>query len=184
MKKDFLKMAASVVLAGVILLQPAAMAAAAPSTVTDVDGNTYRTKVYNGVEWMIDNSKKVTGITDCTHDPIDRTNIDGVDYGRFYSWTCAAKACPDGWSLPTDNDFTALATALTATSGWSDWNAGSSLAGGGYDGSYIGDQGSGGYWWSSSSINRNWNVSSGNTSGSFGTYANDSSLGVRCRKSR
>jgi uncharacterized protein (TIGR02145 family) len=149
--------------------------------ITDVDGNTYRTKVYNGVEWMIDNSKKTTGVTGCTYGSIDRG-----DDGRLYSWNCAANACPDGWSLPTDADFSDLKTALNAkgASAWDDWNSGSALAGGGNHGSYGGNQGSYGYWWSSSSSNRGWSVSSGDTSGSFYTYYSGYSLSVRCRKSQ
>ncbi len=29
-------------------------------------------------------------------------------YGRLYNWETAKKACPDGWHLPTDNEWTAL----------------------------------------------------------------------------
>jgi uncharacterized protein (TIGR02145 family) len=152
---------------------------ATANTVTDADGNSYRTKVYNGVEWMIDNSKKTTGVTGCTYSSIDRST-----YGRLYSWNCAATACPSGWVLPTDADFTALASALTATSGWSDWNSGSSLAGYGISGSYDGSQGSGGRWWSSSSSYRSWYVNSGVTSGGFGTDSSSRSFSVRCRKSQ
>jgi hypothetical protein len=154
--------------------------------VKDADGNTYRTKVYNGVEWMIDNSKKTTGVTGCDNAPIDITQIDEVDYGYLYSWSCAAKACPAGWSLPTDEDFTALESALNAGGdvAWADWNTGSSLAGIGGGGSYGGSQGSSGYWWSSSSSNRYWFVLSGNASGSFNTRNSSYSFSVRCRKSQ
>jgi uncharacterized protein (TIGR02145 family) len=150
------------------------------STVTDTDGNTYRTKVYNGVAWMIDNSQKTTSVTGCSYRSIDRGS-----YGRLYSWNCAAKACPDGWSLPTDEDFEALVSALDArgASAWKDWNSGSSLAGFSYY-DFHGDQGSYGRWWSRSSSNRGWYVSSGSTSGHFVTGSSNNSFSVRCRKSQ
>jgi uncharacterized protein (TIGR02145 family) len=157
------------------------------TTVTDADGNIYRTKVYNGVEWMIDNSQKTTGVTGCTYAPIDVTTIiKGVDYGYLYSRSCAATACPSGWSLPTEADFIALVTALTdgGASAWADWNSGSSLAGYGLGGSYDGGQGSVGGWWCSSSSNRGWRVSSGLTSGGFYTNYSSYSFSVRCRKSQ
>jgi uncharacterized protein (TIGR02145 family) len=154
----------------------------AATTVTDVDGNTYRTKVYNGVEWMIDNSKKTTGVSGCTHSSIDRG-----DYGRLYSWNCVSsgQACPAGYQLPTDADFSNLETALNTegAEAWADWNSGSALAGFGNGGSYYGRQGSVGYWWSSSSSHRHWDVDSGNTGGFFYTYGSDYSFSVRCRKS-
>jgi uncharacterized protein (TIGR02145 family) len=155
-------------------------------TVTDGDGNEYRTKVYNGVEWMIDNAQKplTYAINACTYSSINRTT-QTLNYGHLYSWNCAASACPAGWSLPTDADFTALAAALTAggASAWADWNSGSSLAGYGASGSYLGDQGSYGNWWSSSSSNSYWFVDSGRTSGGFLTLGNNRySHSVRCRK--
>lgn len=29
-------------------------------------------------------------------------------YGRLYTWDAAQKVCPDGWRLPTENDFRQL----------------------------------------------------------------------------
>jgi uncharacterized protein (TIGR02145 family) len=158
--------------------------------VTDVDGNVYRTKIYHGVEWMIDNSQKTTGVTGCTY-----RSISGDSYGRLYSRSCAAKACPNGWSLPTDKDFNALESALISggSSAWDDWNSGYSLAGHGIDGNHLYGiwgfrGGSYGGWWSSSSINRYWRVEQGRYNTStiryFSTYGNSYSLSVRCRKSQ
>jgi uncharacterized protein (TIGR02145 family) len=150
--------------------------------ITDADGHTYRTKVYGGVEWMIENSKKTTGVYGCYNNSISRGS-----YGRFYSWDCAHLACPSGWSLPSNADFAALASALYAeesASAWADWNFDSSLAGYGSHGSYYGYQNSGGYWWSSSSSNELWHVDRGNTGGGFATGGNSHSCSVRCRKSQ
>jgi uncharacterized protein (TIGR02145 family) len=188
MRKNWLKVAllsamfAAVTFTGCDKKEPSTAVAETGTTVTDVDGNTYRTKVYNGVEWMIDNSKKTTGVTGCTYNPIDRTNVSGVDYGRLYSWNCAPTACPEGWCLPSDADFKALFTALgTDTTAWADWNSGSSLVGY-YNGSYFGSQGMNGLWWSSSRSNWHWSVIGGTTSGELTTNNSNSSYSVRCRK--
>jgi uncharacterized protein (TIGR02145 family) len=159
-------------------------------TVIDDQGNTYRTLVYNGVEWMVDNSQKTSGLTPtCDKTPIDQTT-QALNYGYLYSWNCVSpnQACPAGWSLPTNDDFDALVVALNAGSAadkaaaWAEWNTGSSLAGYGNDGSYYSDQGLYGYWFSSSSSNRLWYVRSGSTSGAVSTDYSYHSFSVRCRK--
>jgi uncharacterized protein (TIGR02145 family) len=151
------------------------------SKVTDDAGNCYRTKVYDGVEWMIDNAQK-TGITGCDYAPLDRTT-QTLNYGCLYSWNCAALACPTGWSLPTDDNFTALKDALNAAADWADWNSGSSLAGHGIDGSYLTGQDSYGSWWSNSSTNyRRWHVAIGATGGNFYTSSSSGEFSLRCRK--
>lgn len=33
-------------------------------------------------------------------------------FGRYYSWTEAQTACPDGWTLPSDADWVALGAAF------------------------------------------------------------------------
>lgn len=33
-------------------------------------------------------------------------------FGRFYTWEDAMKACPEGWELPSDEDFTEIANML------------------------------------------------------------------------
>jgi uncharacterized protein (TIGR02145 family) len=156
-------------------LQPTACAA-----VTNTGGTSpsYRVRSRGGTWWMIQNANKYIS-SGCTYSSIDRDS-----YGHLYSWDCAKKACPPGWSLPTDEDFESLHNWLNAKSKWSEWHSGSSLAGYGSDGSYFGSQGSSGYWWSSSSSSRDWFVNSGNTSGNFYTSNSNYSLSVRCRKSQ
>jgi uncharacterized protein (TIGR02145 family) len=91
-------------------------------------------------------------------------------YGVLYNWPAAKSACPSGWHLPTDAEWTQLndylsangysgieGTALKATSGWyADGNGNddygfSALPGGfrNYDGSFF-HIGGRGYWWSAS----------------------------------
>jgi uncharacterized protein (TIGR02145 family) len=157
------------------------------SKVTDDAGNCYRTKFYNGVEWMIDNAQKpLTTDSGCTHYSIDRTT-QTLNYGHLYSWDCAAanKACPAGWTLPNNSDFTLLAAALNAAAdkaaAWADWNSGSALAGNGINGSYSASQDSFVCFWSSTSSGSWWYVYSGATSGGS-TSGDNFSMSVRCKK--
>jgi uncharacterized protein (TIGR02145 family) len=86
-------------------------------------------------------------------------------YGRLYNWADANKACPAGFHLPTDGEWTALENAvggrsiagkkLKSTSGWTNNGNGTDEYGwsalpGGY-GSSDGNfdiAGNNGYWWS------------------------------------
>jgi len=56
-------------------------------------------------------------------------------YGRLYDWSTAAKVCPEGWHLPTQDEWTTLVNyagqnnagaKLKATSGWNDNGNGTS----------------------------------------------------------
>jgi uncharacterized protein (TIGR02145 family) len=96
----------------------------------------------------------------------DNSEANCQKYGRLYDWETAMNACPKGWHLPNDAEWTVLeedvggsSTAgarLKAKSGWNNNGYGtdgfgfSALPGGrGYsDGSFDG-VGSGGLWWSS-----------------------------------
>jgi uncharacterized protein (TIGR02145 family) len=146
-------------------------------TITNTGGSNYGVRSMGSTWWMVQNAdKQVYG---CTYN-----TIDSAEYGLLYSWNCASLACPPGWSLPTDADFTALSSWLTSNGKWSEWNTGSSLAGYGNNGSYNGNQGSNGNWWSSSSSLRYWSVNSGSTSGNFVASYSSLSFSVRCRKSQ
>lgn len=78
-------------------------------TFTDVrDGNTYRWVRYGNLEWMADNFRYV--INDQTKcllyiKPDGKTNVDPEKYGRLYTYKGAEEACPEGWRLPTDEDW-------------------------------------------------------------------------------
>jgi len=82
-------------------------------------------------------------------------------YGRLYDWETALKACPAGYHLPTDDEWTALENAvggrsiagakLKSAAGWNGTNdfGFSALRGGlgGSDGSFD-YAGLSGLWWS------------------------------------
>lgn len=50
--------------------------------------------------------------------------MDGI-YGRYYTWNEAVSACPDGWRLPSDDDWLDLA----ASAGYAGMEAGESFIG-------------------------------------------------------
>jgi uncharacterized protein (TIGR02145 family) len=91
-------------------------------------------------------------------------------YGQLYDWNDATTACPTGWHLPSDAEWTKLestvggsataGTALKSTSGWSGGGNGKNTSGfnalpGGYYNTYDGSTGSGQYavWWTSTEQN-------------------------------
>jgi len=87
-------------------------------------------------------------------------------YGRLYTWDAANRACPVGWHLPSDAEWTTLTgyvgsnagTKLKSSTGWNSYSgvpAGtdqygfSALPGGsGYSGGNFSSAGSYGDWWS------------------------------------
>ena len=119
-----------------------------------------RTVTIGGKVWMAENLNRVTANSKCYDN--DASNC--AKYGRLYNWADAKSACPAGWHLPSDAEWTALTdavggeltagTKLKATSGWyNDGNGtdqyGFSALPGGFgisDGSFR-NVGYGGYWW-------------------------------------
>lgn len=113
----------------------------AGETVTDIDGNEYRTVIIGTQEWMAENlktSKFADGseipniINDtiwkdlttpawCHHirgyydgDPIDENTIDSI-FGKLYNWFAVAdphNICPAGWHVPSDVEWTTLTDFL------------------------------------------------------------------------
>jgi uncharacterized protein (TIGR02145 family) len=108
-------------------------------TVTDIDGNVYKTVTIGDQLWMAENLKStryqngdvIPDVADdntwfnlatgarCTNNYID--NYSSV-YGLLYNWYAASdirNICPTGWHVPSDNEWTALTTYLgdAATAG-------------------------------------------------------------------
>jgi uncharacterized protein (TIGR02145 family) len=121
-------------------------------------------KKYGAVEigiqtWMTENLNYEAEGSKC----YDNDPANCEKYGRLYDWNTALTACPKGWHLPSDAEWTMLtdfvggsSTAwpkLKAKSGWNSDDNGSDEFGfaalpGGYSGSYFSCVGSSGAWWS------------------------------------
>jgi uncharacterized protein (TIGR02145 family) len=103
-----------------------------PVTVTDIDGNIYKTVIIGTQVWMSENLK-VTRYGDGTPIPnvsnadrwtelttgaycnfnneISNADIYGCMY-NFYSVADSRKLCPTGWHVPTDSEWSVLETYL------------------------------------------------------------------------
>lgn len=79
------------------------------------DKQVYRTVAIGGKTWIGDNMNFLTKESFCYRDSEDNC----VAYGRLYTWEDAKTACPEGFRLPTHEDFESLWTAAGA-----DFNAG------------------------------------------------------------
>lgn len=98
-----------------------------------------------------------------------KATTDYQTYGVLYNWSAALNACPDGWHLPADNEWTVLVDYLggssvaggkmktTGTTHWYSPNKGATNSSGfsGLPGGYrygsgnFSYLGGNGYWWSS-----------------------------------
>ncbi len=101
-------------------------------TVTDIDGNEYKTRVYDNTEWMVENLRTthlnngdsiprvvcvdtVWASSEVGDNPAycdyNDSVANGEKYGHLYNWTAAVDTsiCPEGWHLPDTADWLALA---------------------------------------------------------------------------
>jgi len=143
-------------------------------TFTDTrDGKVYKTVKYKtvkpgGLVWLAENLNYEAEGSKCYNDSTAYCD----KYGKLYDWYMAMRACPEGWHLPSDEEWDVLIAAgggvetagkyLKAVSGWN-WNSYKEKSGNGNDkygfsalpGGYfyinVGfvDVGEIGYWWSS-----------------------------------
>ncbi len=130
------------------------------------DGKTYKTVSIGTQVWMAQNLNYQTSNSWCYND----SSSNGTKYGRLYTWRAAQNACPSGWHLPNDNEWTELTNylggesvvgkKLKSASGWDLYEgknygnneSGFSACPGGYfdygDSTFKGE-GKFGNWWSS-----------------------------------
>jgi uncharacterized protein (TIGR02145 family) len=86
-------------------------------TITDSrDGQVYPTVQIGSQCWLQKNMNYSTGNSWCYDNDSSNCNT----YGRLYDWQTALGACPSGWHLPSDAEWTAL----------TDFLGGESIAGG------------------------------------------------------
>jgi len=92
------------------------------------DTTVYKTVVIGNQTWLGENLKYNTGGQSCWPYDKDEENIDV--YGYLYKWEAAKFACPEGWHLPDDNEWTELINFLGGdsiaggkmkTTGFSKW---------------------------------------------------------------
>ncbi len=109
---------------------PAKVHASASGTWTDLrDGTEYGWVRYGDTEWMtsnlkfkVDSSYIYQGYSVRNDDDESEDNLE--KYGRLYSYSSALKACPDGWRIPSDEDWQKLEQYLGMSSSESnsmDW---------------------------------------------------------------
>ena len=180
------------------------------SMVFDYDGNIYETVEIGEQLWMAENLKtthynngdeipKITnngdwdGLSSGAYGDYDNNPTNSETYGRLYNWYTIDDdrgICPEGWHVPSDNEYTVLTDYLggesvaggkmkeTGLDHWNSPNTGANNESGfsafpaGYrntsNGSYY-SMGSAGYFWSSSE---------GNSSSAWsrGLYCNSSNV--------
>lgn len=156
------------------------------NTFTDPrDGNVYDTVTIGTQTWMAENLRYLPSVAGPgtgsfttpyyyvyhnvgTNVQEAKANINYFNYGVLYNWTAAISACPSGWHLPSDAEWTQLIDYLggdgtaggklkeAGTSHWNSPNTGATnetgftALPGAYrhlDGKFY-DFGSFGYWWS------------------------------------
>lgn len=78
------------------------------SSLTDVDGNIYRTVRTGSRVWMVQNLKVTRNHLDdslTTYAP-NNDSLSITVYGRSYDyWQSAKVACPKGWHLPSGEEW-------------------------------------------------------------------------------
>ena len=143
---------------------------AGDGTFTDSrDGKTYKTVKIGTAVWMAENLNFAADGSKCYENNAGNCE----KYGRLYNWATAMKACPAGYRLPSDDEWTALVNyaggedkagkKLKSAAGWNEDGNGTNdfgftavPGGGGSSDGGFNDAGNFGYWWSATEGNANY----------------------------
>lgn len=163
-----------------------------PALLTDErDGQQYKIFEAAGLTWMGQNLNFETPGSWC----YELEDANCADWGRLYTWDEATKACPDGWHLPSDDEWNALINYYGGThyagqalkeGGHSEFNAKYS----GYrdKAGYFGKINESAYYWSSTEHPENYASFKGiyksvDNIGTY-TYPKTDGFSVRCVKDK
>ncbi len=97
----------------------------------------YKTVYYGGICWFAENLRYLPSVSLTSNvsylDPVyyvvgnydsDLSNVleseNYEKYGALYNWRAAISACPDGWHLPSDEDWKILESAVGMETNWLD----------------------------------------------------------------
>lgn len=185
-------------------------------SMTDEEGNTYRTIQIGSAIWMAENLR-VTRLNDGTSiqavgpgtqwisnpDPAfyDASEEFIKIYGRLYNGHASIKACPNGWHLPSIDEWSSLASTVggMAVAGgkikekgiqhWVAPNAGAEnsvgftgLPAGSIHIGLLRDRGSDGYWWANDQRTFYYASASIEQMRSKSTATLDNGMSIRCVK--
>lgn len=129
------------------------------------DTITYATIKIGNQEWMAENLAFKPSSGNYWVYNNESSNLE--KYGYLYDWKTACEVCPDGWHLPSDNEWTVLidtlggekvaGVKLKSTSGWQGYNGTNESGFNGLSGGrlfpanvYSNEKRYRGYWWSRS----------------------------------
>lgn len=90
------------------------------------DNQTYRTVTLGDQTWLAQDLNYETENSWC----YDNDTVNCETYGRLYTWDAAVTACPDGWHLGSDAEWTTLVNYLDRNSEPNDGFTISTIAGG------------------------------------------------------
>ncbi|MCL1956104.1 MAG: hypothetical protein FWF63_02170 [Fibromonadales bacterium] len=125
------------------------------STFDSRDGKTYKVVKIGSQTWMAENLNYNAKDSKC----YGNSEAYCQKYGRLYNWATAKAACPDGWHLPTDAEWTQLTKSLKSEDAFFAPLGGLCISiGGRY---YFRAAGYRGNWWSAAEQAKNayiWNI--------------------------
>ncbi len=154
------------------------------------EGEGYSNVAIGNLIWMTENMNVETEGSFCYDDLEENCST----YGRFYTWEAAMAVCPDGWRLPTSEEWSQLKSQnLKSSEGWE--NNGGSSNGNEFNAQAAGFRNSKGkyeligkradFWSSTEAANGKaqfWYFSHKSDDISQNTYSKSGAMSVRCVK--